>query len=188
MKFVVYLHKRPNGEVFYVGKGVLRRAYDLAPSRRTEWHKNIVAKYGRDNILIEIFECDDEAQAFNRERDEIAKAREAGCSLCNLTDGGEGCSGRAITERQAAGLAKGRLAGKRGKKGPRKEFDEWRLTPAGQAHVRQLAEAGRARLHAEREVICCCCSVPFITRSAKARACSRLCEQRHRRARDAALQ
>ena len=61
-RFVVYLHRRPNGEIFYVGKGLLQRAYDFAPSRRTDWHKNIVAKYGRENILVDVIECDNEAQ------------------------------------------------------------------------------------------------------------------------------
>ena len=77
-RFVVYLHRRPNGEIFYVGKGLLRRAYDFAPSRRTDWHKNIVAKYGRENILVDVIECDNEAQAFEIEKAEIAKARSAG--------------------------------------------------------------------------------------------------------------
>ena len=185
-RFVVYLHRRPNGEIFYVGKGLLRRAYDFAPSRRTDWHKNIVAKYGRENILVDVIECDNEAQAFEIEKAEIAKARSSGCVLCNLTDGGEGCSGRAITEKQAAGLAKGRMHGKRGKKGRRAELEEWKASEAGKAHQVALGEAGKKRLHAEREVVCCCCNQKFTTRSAKAKSCSRLCEQRHRRARDAA--
>lgn len=185
-EFVVYLHKRPCGSVFYVGKGLRRRAYDFAPSRRTDWHKNIVAKYGRESIGIEVIECRDEAHSFEVERREIAKARSEGHVLCNLTDGGEGCSGRAMTEAQAAGLAKGRLPGKPGKKGRRKGLDAWRSSPAGRDHVMALGAAGKERLHAERQVVCRCCGVTFTTRSAKAKSCSRLCEQRSRRARDAA--
>lgn len=185
MGFVVYLHKRPCGEIFYVGKGVRRRAFDFAPSRRTEWHKSIVAKYGRENIVIELFECADECAAFFREREEIAKARASGARICNLTDGGEGCTGRPITAAQQAGLVLGRLRGRRGRKGDRPEFDAWRKTEAGREHQRVLGELGRARLHRERTVVCCCCANEFVTRSAKAKACSRLCEQRYRRARDA---
>ena len=50
-RFFVYLHKRPDGSVFYVGKGSKARANEFAPSRRTAHHRNVVAKHGREDML-----------------------------------------------------------------------------------------------------------------------------------------
>jgi hypothetical protein len=182
-QFCVYTHKRPNGEPFYIGKGVVARAYDFAPSRRTEWHKNIVKKYGRTSILIEIVLCDSENDAFALEKEKIKEARQLGFELANLTDGGEGASGRLPNEKQKAGLEKGRRVGKKGTKGPRPHLIKWIESEAGQNHVKNLSEIGKKILHRERIVSCCECGVDFVTTSAKAKNCSRLCEQRNRRAR-----
>ena len=40
----VYLHTKPNGEIFYVGKGNGYRAYDK--NHRSEYWKRVVNKYG----------------------------------------------------------------------------------------------------------------------------------------------
>jgi hypothetical protein len=89
--FYVYVHRRPDGSPFYIGKGKGNRAHQF--SRRSLWHKNIVAKYGRDNIRVDITWCESEESAFAIECDWIAKAKIEGHELVNLTDGGEGCSG-----------------------------------------------------------------------------------------------
>ena len=116
----------------------------------------------------------------------IAQARLMGHVLVNLTDGGEGVSGRAMSERQKQALEKGRVKGKRGRTGRRPELDAWRQSPAGREHIARLASEAAVRLHAERQAVCCECGEQFTTRSAKARACSRLCEQRNRRAKERA--
>lgn len=90
-QFYVYLHKKPDGTPFYVGKGTGNRAYAFA--RRSTWHKNIVAKYGRQNIIIEIINCINESQAFDLEKIYIKQLKNDGVMLVNLTDGGEGCAG-----------------------------------------------------------------------------------------------
>lgn len=185
--FCVYEHARPDGRVFYIGKGTKSRAYELSPSRRNAWHANIVAKYGRGNIILTLLPCRSESEAFDLERARIEMARAGGANIANLTDGGEGASGRAITSAQAAGLEKGRQKGKKGRAGARPELAAWKLTEAGIAHMKALGAAGKARLHAERQVACCECGQAFITRSAKAKACSRRCEQRHRRAREKSI-
>lgn len=182
-QFCVYTHKKPNGDPFYIGKGLISRAYDFAPSRRTTWHKNIVNKYGRTNILIEIVLCDSEEHAFALEMTKIKEAKDAGFCLVNLTDGGEGVSGRIPTEKQLAALAKGRMVGKKGAKGPRPQLQKWLNTEAGQQHLQRLGQIGKEVLHRERLVVCCECGIEFKTTSAKAKNCSRLCEQRNRRAR-----
>lgn len=182
IQWCVYLHKRPDGSVFYVGKGKTERARDFAPSRRTQWHKNVVAKHGRQNILIEILPCQDEMAAFALERERIAAAKAAGECLANLTDGGEGCAGRAPTAAQIAALAKGRIVGKRGAAGPRPQLDAWKQTPAGIEHLSRLGQIGAMALHRERHQDCAECGTSFVTTSAKAKCCGRLCEQRYRRA------
>lgn len=90
-QFYVYLHKKPDGTPFYVGKGTGNRAYAFA--KRSTWHKNIVAKYGRQNIIIEIINCINESQAFDLEKIYIKQLKNDGVMLVNLTDGGEGCAG-----------------------------------------------------------------------------------------------
>lgn len=191
-QFCVYVHKRPDGTPFYVGKGLLRRAYDFAPSRRTEWHKNIVAKYGRDAIEVEAILGLSEREAFEVERNRIAQIRASGIELVNLTDGGEGASGHVSNERQLAALAKGRGkdrpylsedAKQRIRAAHLQNLAAWRVTPEGQEHFRKLGEAGKARLHSERLIVCQQCGADHVTKSAKARFCSRACEQRNRRAR-----
>ena len=90
-QFYVYIHKKPDGTPFYVGKGTGNRAYQF--SRRTQWHKNIVEKYGKNNIIIEIINCINEAQAFDLEKIYIKQFRNSKVCLVNLTDGGEGTAG-----------------------------------------------------------------------------------------------
>ena len=92
--FYVYTHARPDGLVFYVGKGAARRAWDFSPSRRTLHHLNIIRKHGAKNIVVRIIPQPDESSAFAHEIALIATCRSSGVELINLTDGGEGTSGR----------------------------------------------------------------------------------------------
>ena len=95
-QFYVYTHAKPDGSIFYVGKGHGNRAYQF--SKRTVWHKNIVQKYGTANIRIQIVNCESEQAAFDLEKIYIKQLRESGAELVNLTDGGEGTSGMVHTE------------------------------------------------------------------------------------------
>jgi hypothetical protein len=180
--FVVYMHCRPDGSPFYIGKGLPRRAFDFAPSRRTQWHKNIVNKHGRENLIIRVIPCNSEFEAFLLEKTHINLARSQGFKLANLTDGGEGTAGRAPSQAQIDGLAKGRMPGKKGKKGLRPELAAWYTSTAGMAHTKRLGQAATNWLHKVREVECKECGCAFQTKSAKAACCSRKCEQRFRRA------
>jgi len=90
-QFYVYIHKKPDGTPFYVGKGTGNRAYQF--SKRTQWHKNIVAKYGKNNIIVDIVNCLNESQAFDLEKIYIKQFKHDGVCLVNLTNGGEGHSG-----------------------------------------------------------------------------------------------
>lgn len=89
--FYVYIHARPDGTIFYCGKGLWRRATQW--SCRTKWHKSVVAKYGKKNIIVKRFLCQSEQDAFDTERLFIRILKERGELLVNLTNGGEGASG-----------------------------------------------------------------------------------------------
>lgn len=97
--FYTYLHCKPDGTPFYVGKGCARRAFHIGkPYFRNEHHLRVVEKYGRKNILIFVFPCESEEQAFADEIQQIAQLRLEGYVLANATNGGEGASGRVNTE------------------------------------------------------------------------------------------
>ena len=96
--FGVYTHARPNGIVFYVGKGTRDRS--SPKGRRTAWHKHVVDKYGHENIKVRFYACSSEVNAFKRERKMIKNYRNNGIVLVNITDGGEGAAGRILTKGQ----------------------------------------------------------------------------------------
>ncbi len=83
-----YIHCKPDGTPFYVGKGALRRVKNLR--ERNPHHRNIVAKYGKSNILIGMMECSSHEIAYDLEAGIIKCLKRMGVSLTNLTAGGEG--------------------------------------------------------------------------------------------------
>lgn len=94
-EFYVYLHCRPSGEPFYVGKGKNCRSHDLVEKRagRSLHHQNVVAKYGVENIRIIVIPCISEVEAFRKEVELISAFRNAGIGLVNKTIGGDGPAG-----------------------------------------------------------------------------------------------
>lgn len=87
--YVVYTHSKPSGEIFYVGKGSIKRS--KATDNRNKHWKNIVNKYG---FTVEIIaEYENEKDALDKEVSFIAKLRDEGIKLANVTKGGEGVSG-----------------------------------------------------------------------------------------------
>lgn len=95
--YYAYIHAKPDGTPFYVGKGRGRRARSKLYDRNLH-HRNVVAKHGVENILIGVIPCSSEATAFELERGLIRCLRRSGVELANYTDGGEGCSGRKYSE------------------------------------------------------------------------------------------
>jgi predicted GIY-YIG superfamily endonuclease len=85
--FYVYMHCKPDGTLFYVGKGCGKRARDFAS--RNQHHQNIVAQYGRENILVSVIPCESDADACYQEIQLIKAFRGIGYELANQTDGGE---------------------------------------------------------------------------------------------------
>lgn len=91
-KIGAYIHAKPNGVPFYVGKGTPGRMGRLTKNRNN-WHKNITNKYGLDNIQCVFIECSNEQNAFDLEIGLIKLLKANGYTLCNMTLGGEGVSG-----------------------------------------------------------------------------------------------
>jgi hypothetical protein len=90
MTSYAYIHCKPDGTPFYVGKGALRRAKYLG--ERNPHHQNIVTKYGKPNILVGMLECSTDTIAYDLERGIIKCLRRQNIQLTNFTDGGEGTS------------------------------------------------------------------------------------------------
>lgn len=98
--FYVYLHRRAtDGRVFYVGKGKGKRAYDRS-SRNNYW-LSTVAKHG---YTVEYVVSDvQEWYAMEVERDQISYYGRD--QLCNMTDGGDGAAGLAVSPETRAAKA-----------------------------------------------------------------------------------
>lgn len=89
-EFYTYIHRKADtGEIFYVGKGKNKRAYDK--NQRSRFWKSVVDKHGFSSEIVGKFS--DEGAAFEHEKLLICNMRSRGVRLCNLTDGGEGVSG-----------------------------------------------------------------------------------------------
>ena len=93
--FCTYSHHKPDGTLFYIGKGSVKRA-NSKDSRNPHW-KNIVAKHGSHKVEI-LANWPTEAEAFEHEKFLISCFRDLGFSLANITDGGEGMSGAKHTD------------------------------------------------------------------------------------------
>jgi len=95
MQYYAYLHARPTGDtalsIFYVGKGKGKRAREL--NRSNPHHRNIVEKYGCENIRISTIPCSSEKIALELEVGLIKRLTRMGVSLANKTSGGDGVSG-----------------------------------------------------------------------------------------------
>jgi CRISPR/Cas system-associated endoribonuclease Cas2 len=82
--YYVYAHTKPNGEIFYIGKGVRKRIVDTK-NRNQHW-QNIVAKYGFKSIVLAEF--DNEQKALNEEALLIKYFKKFG-KLTNILDRGD---------------------------------------------------------------------------------------------------
>lgn len=88
MTYYAYIHCKPDGTPFYVGKGVRARYKNF--TQRSEWHKRVTAKYGPENILIGKLSCTTNAAALELEVGLIKCFRKMSVTLVNKTEGGEG--------------------------------------------------------------------------------------------------
>ena len=98
-KYYIYIHYTPDNIPFYVGKGIKNRC--LHKHSRSKWWNNMVNKYGYYIKIQEINLSEDEC--LQREIYWInyfgRKQYQEG-TLINLTNGGEGVSGRLYTDEE----------------------------------------------------------------------------------------
>jgi len=90
MSFATYAHYRPDGTVFYIGKGSIKRAYSKL-GRNVVW-KRIVQKYGGFEVKV-LAEWQTEQDAFDHEIVLIDSFRSMGYTLANISAGGLGATG-----------------------------------------------------------------------------------------------
>lgn len=104
--FYVYLHRTESGQVFYVGKGQGNRAWSKK-NRNISWRRTA----SRQGLVVELlYEGLPEKRALELEIETIAYyGRE---NLVNLTDGGEGVSGRKVSEESRAKMRERKLGRK----------------------------------------------------------------------------
>lgn len=153
-----YVHCKPDGSVFYVGKGALRRAKNLR--ERNEYHRRVVAKYGRENILIGMLECSSNAISLELERGIIKCLKRSGVKLTNCTDGGE--KGTVLTDETKAKLSvaakkrgvseachKAKVAAKKGKplseEQKRKQSESMKGIVFTEEHRKNISESAKKR-------------------------------------------
>ena len=96
--FYTYSHSKPDGSIFYIGKGMGDRAY--SKDNRNNFWKNTVKKYGYSVQILA--EWDSEIEAFDHEKVLISCFKDMGHKLVNLTDGGDGTAGYRWTDEQKA--------------------------------------------------------------------------------------
>lgn len=105
--FYVYIHRKGTscGDIFYVGKGRKGRAWSKH-SRSTFWNST-ASKYGFFTQIV--CTCLSEVAAHTKEKELIMyfgrKNNNTG-KLVNLTDGGEGTSGKVYTEHEKKSVSK----------------------------------------------------------------------------------
>ena len=126
MKYYVYGYFRNDGTPYYIGKGCLRRAWS--------WHWTIKKPKNPAHIKI-LLNGMSENEALEAEKDLISllgrKKNGTGC-LWNLTDGGQGTSGRFHSSQSKKLMSKNRRG-----KGPKTQSEE---------HKRRKAESCRQPL------------------------------------------
>lgn len=84
----IYVHRiSETGEIFYIGKGSNKRAWDFKNSRNPYWH-NIYSKHNtKVNILVDSLSED---EAFALEKRLITELKKIGLAKANLHEGGLG--------------------------------------------------------------------------------------------------
>jgi hypothetical protein len=128
MSHYTYIHCKPDGTPFYVGKGLLNRLRQVE-RLHNDRHKKTIAKYGKDCILVCFLECSSDENAISLEVGLIKRLRIMGVDLANMTEGGDGTCGYKRDENQCRqnGLRKignKNMQGKRHSDGTKKVMRE----------------------------------------------------------------
>lgn len=145
-------YKADSKQLFYIGKGKDNRFREK--DSRSDYWRNIVNKHG---YSVEIFaEWESEEDAFIHEKFLINCFRDL-TTLCNLTDGGDGCSGYVWTDKQKAKL-KSRLHPNLGKKIPEHVCKQIGLSqlnvlrgPQSKEHSQKISKALKGKTKAPEQ-------------------------------------
>ena len=148
-KFYTYVHRRADsGDVFYVGKGQGRRS--ASKQGRSDYWRRVVGKHGLIIEAVAFFIKEEDA--FDHERLLIAEFRSLGVKLANLTDGGEGTSGRPHTPEAIAKM----VTASTGKIPSQQARERMSAAAKGKVmsdeHRKNLSIAGRARFSDPDEI------------------------------------
>lgn len=103
MHFCTYAHHKPDGAMFYIGKGSVGRAHSSA-GRNIVW-KRTVEKHGGFSVEI-LGRWASEQEAFDHEIFLIETLRDMGIPLVNIAAGGMGSTGFRHTDEHKAFKAK----------------------------------------------------------------------------------
>jgi hypothetical protein len=90
MEHCTYAHYKPDGTMFYIGKGSIKRAYS-SQGRNVVWNRT-VKKYGGFEAKI-LVQWENEEDAFSHEILLIDCLKELGVPLVNIARGGLGSKG-----------------------------------------------------------------------------------------------
>lgn len=107
----VYIHFKPNGRPFYVGKGLAARVRSKKRPHNSR-HTRTLNKYGEAAILVWSKEFSTHEEAVKEEVRIIAELRSMGVDLVNFTDGGDGTPGFRMSKEQRAANGKRKIGNK----------------------------------------------------------------------------
>lgn len=178
--FFTYAHYKPEGGLFYIGKGKRSRAY--AMSNRNPYWNNIVAKYGKPTVKL-LAGWNTEQEAFDHEKLLILSFKDMGYKLANITEGGEGTSGYKHTPEQIEKNRQAKLGktpwnkgvamadeqkvklslAKIGKQSPRKgkthtpeTIEKMRIAKLGKKHTPESIEKSRLKKLGKKQPLVTC--------------------------------
>jgi group I intron endonuclease len=137
--FYTYCHSKPNGSVFYIGKGVEDRAWQR-DNRNIHWHRT-VDKYGYTVEVLSRWET--EKEAFDHEKFLISCFKDMGIKLVNMTNGGEGSAGYRWTDEQKAAFD---ISGEKNPMFGKRHSEETRKKIAEKAKGRAVSEQAKAKI------------------------------------------
>lgn len=139
MNFYTYSHSKPNGSIFYIGKGVGDRAWQK-DNRNIHWHRT-VDKYGYQIEVLAKWKT--EKEAFDHEKFLISCFKDMGVKLVNMTNGGEGSAGYRWTNEQKAAFD---ISGEKNPMFGKRHSEETKNKIAAKAKGRSVSKQTKAKL------------------------------------------
>lgn len=102
MQHCTYAHYKPDGTMFYIGKGSIKRAYS-ASGRNIVWQRTVQKHKGFEVKVLASWETEEDA--FSHEILLIECLKELGIPLVNIATGGLGSTGFRHTDSHKAKLS-----------------------------------------------------------------------------------